>query len=245
LRNFVLARPIKSLMKSELARRIACWLAANWIRLVRLTSSWQTINSDIPNKYWDEGQPFIVAFWHNRLMMLPFIWRKDVPMNMLISRHRDGELIAKTIAHLGIKSVRGSSSRDGAAALRTMVRALKTGESVGITPDGPRGPRMQASDGVVSVARLAGVPIFPATVATSRRRVLGSWDRFLVALPFSKGVFIWGEPISVARNASDADQSAIRALIEEQLIAIGNQADDLCGQTRIEPAAQEPSESVV
>ena len=233
-----MAGPLKTILKSGQVRRAACALAATWIRFVHATSRWQVIGDEAPNRLWDEGKPFIVAFWHNRLMMLSYIWRQGVPMNMLISQHRDGELIADTIAHLGIKSVRGSSSRDGAQALRTMVKALKSGESVGITPDGPRGPRMRATDGVISVARLAGVPIFPATVATSRRRVLGSWDRFLVALPFCRGVYIWGDPVDVPRDASESDLGDIRQLIEDQLTVISNRADEMCGQSPIAPAQQ-------
>jgi len=234
--GIAMARPIKNILKSETMRRLACGLAATFIRLVHITSRWQVINAETPERMWDEGQPFIVAFWHNRLMMMPYIWRKGVAMNMLISQHRDGELIANTIAHFDLASVRGSSSRDGAQALRTMVKALKRGESVGITPDGPRGPRMRATHGVTSVARLAGIPIIPATVATSRRRVLGSWDRFLIALPFSKGVFIWGDPIDVPRGASEADMADARQQVEDQLTAISNRADALCGQAAIEPA---------
>jgi len=234
--GFAMARPIKNILKSEIVRRLACGLAATFIRLIHATSRWQVINSETPERMLDENQPFIVAFWHNRLMMMPYIWRKGVTMNMLISHHRDGELIANTIAHFGLASVRGSSSRDGAQALRTMVKAIKRGESVGITPDGPRGPRMRATDGVISVARLGGVPIIPATVATSRRRVLGSWDRFLIALPFSKGVFIWGDPLYVERGASEIDLADARQQLEDQLTAISNRADSLCGQPTIEPA---------
>jgi lysophospholipid acyltransferase (LPLAT)-like uncharacterized protein len=227
---------LKSILKSEAVRRAACGLAALYIRFVHATSRWQFINDQVPKKLWDDDQPFIAAFWHNRLMMVSYSWRKGVPINMLISQHRDGELIANTIAHLGFKSVRGSTSRDGAQALRTMLKALRRGECIGITPDGPRGPRMRASDGIISVARLAGVPILPITVATSRRRVLSSWDRFLIALPFGHGVYIWGEPIDVPREASDSELGEIRQSIEDQLIQISNQADEMCDQTRIEPA---------
>ncbi|MBT3699995.1 MAG: lysophospholipid acyltransferase family protein [Alphaproteobacteria bacterium] len=234
-----MARPFKMIMKSEAVRRAACGLAALYIRFVHVTNRWQIINDQAPQKLWDDDQPFIVAFWHNRLLMMPYTWRKSVPINMLISQHRDGELIANTIAHLGFKSVRGSTSRDGAQALRTMLKAIKRGECIGITPDGPRGPRMRASDGIVSVARLAGVPILPVTYATSRRRILSSWDRFLIALPFGRGVFIWGDPIGVPREASESDLVDIRQSIENQLILISNQADEKCDQTSIEPAAAE------
>ena len=228
-----MARPVKTILKSGLVRRFACWLAASWIRFVHLTSRWEVRGGDKAEKLWNDGQPFIVAFWHNRLMMISYAWRKGVPFNMLISQHRDGELIANTIAHLGFQSIRGSSSRDGAAALRALVKALKSGESIGITPDGPRGPRMRASDGVVSIARLAGVPVLPITVATTRRKVLGSWDRFLVALPFSRGIYIWGDPVTVNRTDDPED---IRLVIEQSLTELGHEADRICGQALIEPA---------
>jgi lysophospholipid acyltransferase (LPLAT)-like uncharacterized protein len=238
-----MATPIKTMLKSEAVRRAACGLAALYIRFVHATSCWQIINDAAPKKLWDDDQPFIVAFWHNRLLMMPYSWRKGVPIKMLISQHRDGELIANTIAHLGVKSVRGSTSRDGAQALRTLLKSLKHGDCIGITPDGPRGPRMRASDGVISVARLAGVPILPVSVATSRRKALNSWDRFLIALPFSRGVFIWGDPVVVPREASETDLADVRQSIEDQLIHISNQADELCGQATIEPASADVSET--
>src|SRR5262249_1086726 len=94
--------------------------------------------------------------------------------------------------------------KGGPAALRAMVRQLRQGESVGITPDGPNGPAMRASAGIVGVARLAGVPILPMTYATSRRRILQTWDRFHLPLPFSRGVFLSG-------GACGGDGSAPRA----------------------------------
>src|ERR1700739_4204747 len=87
--------------------------------------------------------------------------------------------------------------RGGSAALRTMVKRLRGGDCVGITPDGPRGPAMTASVGIVNLARLAGVPIIPITYATSRRSVLPTWDCFHFPWPFGRGVYLWGEPIQV------------------------------------------------
>ena len=157
---------------------------------------------------------------------------------MLISQHRDGLLIAHTVAHFGIRTAAGSTTRGGAGALRTMLKALKAGEWVGITPDGPRGPRMRASDGIVHVARMAGVPILPATFGISRGRVLGTWDRFLVAWPFARGVIVWGDPIEVARDANDADVEAARQAVEDGLNAITAEADRLSDRAPIPPAEE-------
>lgn len=157
-------------------------------------------------------------------------------MNMLISRHRDGGLIADTIGWFGLDTVRGSSAKPGrekdkgaTAALMEMLRKLKSGEYVGITPDGPRGPRMRATDGVAAVARLAGVPVIACAYSARRRRLLSSWDRFVVALPFTKGVFVWGEPIAVPSSAKGEALDAARLAIETELTRVTREADRLVG----------------
>lgn len=155
---------------------------------------------------------------------------------MLISQHRDGKLVSQVVENFGIQTIAGSSSKGGAAALKRMMNALKAGDCVGITPDGPRGPRMRASDGVIAIARLSGVPVVPAAYSVTRRRVLGSWDRFVLAKPFGRGVFVWGEPISVPRDADDLAQEECRQQIEDALSGVTREADELTGHEAIEPA---------
>jgi lysophospholipid acyltransferase (LPLAT)-like uncharacterized protein len=96
---------------------------------------------------------------------------------------------------------------------------------------------MRASDGVIQVARLAGVPVIPCTFSVRRRKILGSWDRFVVALPFSSGVFIWGQPITVAAGASAAELERLRAAVESSLNDISEQADVRMGHAPILPAS--------
>jgi len=230
---------LKRVMQSDGVRRFACWLGAWYIRLVRATCRWRMVRGDIPRNYWDQGQPFILAFWHGRLLMMPHCWDRARPIHMLISQHRDARLIANTVAHFGIKTVAGSSSKGGAQALRAMVKHLKAGECVGITPDGPRGPRMRASDGIVAVARLSGVPVIPATYSINRGRNLRSWDRFLVAWPFGRGVIVWGEPIHVAKDADAAALESARLEVETALNAITIEADALTHRPAVEPAEAE------
>src|SRR6202040_4400864 len=142
---------------------------------VYLTNRWSVEGGEIPRQLRDSGRAFILAFWHGRLLMIPMAWRRLAPMHMLISAHPDGQIIADAVTYFGVDSIAGSTSRGGAAALRTMLRRLKDGDCVGVTPDGPRGPAMTASLGIVNVARLAPVPILPITYATSRRRLLATW----------------------------------------------------------------------
>jgi lysophospholipid acyltransferase (LPLAT)-like uncharacterized protein len=225
----------KRILRADRTRRIIAFLVAQWIRLVFWTGRWQTRGGEIPRPFWDEGKPFILAFWHGRLMMAPMAWRQGASMNMLISANRDGRIIADAIKHFDLGTITGSKSKGGMAALRAMLRALGDGQNIGVTPDGPRGPAMRASPGIIAAARMTGAPILPLSYATTRRRVLGSWDRFHVALPFSRGIFIWGEPIRVARDADAAAQEAARKLLEERLNAITVAADRHCGRVPVEP----------
>lgn len=236
---------LKRLSRHEGLRRALCWLGAQYIRLVHATCRWQVVGGEIPAAYWSSGKPFILAFWHGRLLLMPYVWRRDRTIHMLISQHRDGRLIADTVKHFGIDTISGSSSRGGTAALRAMLRALKAGECVGITPDGPRGPRQRSSAGIVNIAKLAGVPIIPATYAVRRRRLLGTWDRFVVALPFGKGMFVWGRPIEVPRDASDAALEALREEVEMRLNAITAAADGRMGHAALEPAPWPAAETEV
>ena len=96
---------------------------------------------------------------------------------------------------------------------------------------------MRATDGVVALARLSGAPIIPVTYGTDRRRVLSTWDRFIVALPFGRGVLVWGEPIHVPADAGADDLEAVRRQVEATLNEITADADRWCGCQPIEPAA--------
>jgi lysophospholipid acyltransferase (LPLAT)-like uncharacterized protein len=227
---------LKRIGRSSAVRAVACFLVAGYIRFVHATSRWEVVNGASPAKFWDEGKPFILAFWHGRILLMPYSWPRTKPMNMLISRHRDGALIADTIGWFGLKTVRGSTAKPGRerdkgaqAALMEMLRKLKAGEYVGITPDGPRGPRMRASEGIAAVARLAGVPVIPCAYATRRRRLLSSWDRFVIAKGFSRGVFVWGDPIAVPAGAKGPALDASRLEIEAALNAVTREADRRCG----------------
>ena len=225
----------KKILGNESVRQFLCWLGAQYIRFVYVTGRWTMVRGEAAELYVDTGKPFILCCWHGRILMMPYAWKRRDRVHMLISQHRDGQIIARTIGHLGIRNVAGSTRRGGAAALRSMLRVLRAGECIGITPDGPRGPRMRASDGIVNVARLAGLPIIPMACGARRRKVVPSWDRFVVPLPFSGGVFVWGDPIEVPGDMNDGAIEATRAKVEESLNAITAEADRLTGHAPIEP----------
>jgi hypothetical protein len=226
----------KRLARAPRVQAVASRCLALYIRFVHATSRWQRIGRETPTGFWEANEPFIGCFWHGRLFMMPPSWRPGVPISVLISDHPDGRLIARTVARFGFDTIAGSTTRSGTQALRALLRALERGVTVCVTPDGPRGPRMRASGAIVDLARLSGRAIVPGAFATSRRVVAGSWDRFVVALPFSRGVYVWGEPIRVSRDTDAAGVEAARRLVEERLNAVTAEADRRAGAAAIEPA---------
>jgi lysophospholipid acyltransferase (LPLAT)-like uncharacterized protein len=228
---------LKTLTAKPRVRALLCRLAAGYLGLVHATGRWTLIGVDGMGTYVTRGRPIIACFWHGRMLMMIYAWRWTERRQMLISRHRDGQLIAGIIARFGVSTVLGSSSRGGMPAVRRVLAILKAGESIGITPDGPRGPRMRAQMGAVRLAQLSGAPLFPVTFGVRPRRMLSSWDRFIVVLPFARGVVIYGEPIEVPRNAGAEQLERIRALLECRLNEITAKADRLTGYEAVEPAA--------
>jgi lysophospholipid acyltransferase (LPLAT)-like uncharacterized protein len=226
----------RRLLRNERLRRAVCWTIHCYIRFVYRTNRWRTEGADRPLRLRAEGRAFIGAFWHGRMMLIPMAWRQMAPMHMLISAHRDGQLIAGAMTYFGIDWIAGSTRRGGSAASRAMLKRLGDGDCVAITPDGPRGPAMTASLGIVNLARLARVPIQPITYATSRRRLLATWDRYHLALPFGRGVILWGEPIELAPDLDAAGIEDARRLIETQMTEMVREADRLVGHG-VKPAA--------
>ena len=221
---------LRPLLRSEPSYRFFAFLASIYIRFVFLTCKWETLGKEIPESYIKDKKPFIVCFWHGRLGMLACAWTwKDRPFRMLMSTHRDGLLIARTVSHFGITWIAGSTQRGGTEALRGLIKTLRNGETIGITPDGPRGPSQVASIGVVTLAKLAKVDLVPITFSTSRRRLLKTWDRFHLPLPFGRGLFIWGDPISPPTSGDETEMESVRQQLETEMTALQNKADGLMG----------------
>jgi lysophospholipid acyltransferase (LPLAT)-like uncharacterized protein len=166
--------------------------------------------------------------------MMPLCWDTKKKFHMLISQHRDGQIIARTVKHLGIKTTEGSSSKGGAKAFRAILKILAGGEYVGITPDGPRGPRMRATNGVISIAKLSGAPIVPVAYSSTNGLQLNNWDRFLIAWPFSRNVVVWGDPIYIGKKSSAPHQEQQRLRLEAAINEVTNEADNLVGRTLIQ-----------
>ena len=130
---------------------------------------------------------FIMACWHGELLMIPYAYlryKKNPHVKLLISEHFDGNLIAKTLKFFDFEAIRGSSTRGGAKALIESIKELKNGYDLGITPDGPKGPRHEVSDGIVVMAKKAKVNIVLVEIKPTRYWQLSSWDKFIIPKPF-------------------------------------------------------------
>jgi lysophospholipid acyltransferase (LPLAT)-like uncharacterized protein len=138
----------------------------------------------------------------------------------LVSASRDGGLLARVLELFGVTPVRGSSSRRGAQALREMVAWGERGHDLAITPDGPRGPRYVVQEGVISTARLTGLPIVPVCYRLKWKICMKSWDGFQFPLPFTRCEVITGPALRVPREATDAEREALRQQLETGLRAI-------------------------
>jgi lysophospholipid acyltransferase (LPLAT)-like uncharacterized protein len=175
----------------------------------------------------ERNQAVVFSFWHNRIALMPGVYRRLVGSAVrrcyaLISLHGDGRLIAKAIELFGLRSVAGSSTRGGRAAVHEMVRLGQSGFDLAITPDGPRGPKYVCKSGAITIASLADMRIYPLGVAVSRFWRLGSWDRMIIPKPFSRGVVIVGVPLD---TLDSEEREALRLKLEQQMIEVTRRAD--------------------
>jgi lysophospholipid acyltransferase (LPLAT)-like uncharacterized protein len=213
----------------ELRRKIAVYLSGHVVSaifhaiiwILRRTMRVTYIGESIMPSFAARGEGFIGVFWHARMLMLPLIYPGN-KIHILISSHRDGEIIANVMKRFGFDLVRGSSTKGGMAALRKMIALLKAGSDLGITPDGPKGPAEVVKEGVAQVALLSGKAVIPISFASSRCLRFTSWDRFYFPLPFSRLVFVVGEPLYSAEGET---LESFRQRIETALRAVTGQAD--------------------
>jgi lysophospholipid acyltransferase (LPLAT)-like uncharacterized protein len=244
-------------MKQKLSRTIlrsspvqwvfAAFLAA-WMALVRGTSRWTIVGEEHARPVWTSGKGVVWCYWHSRIMGAHSIWPKDVQqMLMLISLSPDGVFVARAAELVGRTVVRGSSSKkkaDGETedkgalqAFRHMVSHASKGGCVGMTPDGPRGPRMRAQIGAVRVAKIAKVPLLPSAFAVKGAGYAKSWDRFHLPPLFSRGVIVYRPAIDVPARADEAAMEAVRLQLEHELTVAMQEADRLVDGPLIEPDA--------
>ena len=211
-------------LKKKMVAWLGPWLAYWTMKILGRTVRFEVINPEIPKSFWERGIPFLLVFWHGRLLMILHSY-EGKKVGFLASPHRDGQVVGKALQRFGFHMILGSTNRKGFSAFKKIFKALQNGSDVAVTPDGPRGPRYKAQIGVIELSRLTGSSIVPVTFGASKKIIFKTWDRFLLPYPFSKGVFIWGEPIQVNPNGDRAHVEEKRILLENRLNEITEQAD--------------------
>jgi 3-deoxy-D-manno-octulosonic-acid transferase len=206
-------------------RRIESWIGsmlARYIKFVHRTS-WQTkaMTETLEQHY--HNHPCIVAMWHGQFMLLPLIKPPFIPVDIMLARHRDAEVLAETLRHFDMQLIRGAGAgarardRGGAHAYMAAVQALRDGRTVAMTADVPGGKARYAGPGIVMVARQSGRPILPVAIATSRYLAFNTWSRMTVNLPFSGLGFAVGPMVRVPREATPAELEGYREAVQASL----------------------------
>ncbi|HWV57152.1 MAG TPA: lysophospholipid acyltransferase family protein [Longimicrobiales bacterium] len=170
------------------------------------------------------GEPCIFVLWHGRLLPLTYLHRRQ-GIATLISPSADGEYIARVVRGWGYETARGSSSREGAAGLRQLLRWARDGRPLAITPDGPRGPARKMKPGAIIAAQRTGLPLVPVTAGTDRGWWVASWDRFLVPRPFARVRVAYGSPVCVDRRATESELEECALEVEATLNRLTDMVD--------------------
>jgi lysophospholipid acyltransferase (LPLAT)-like uncharacterized protein len=202
--------------------RVVSWLLQGLYATLRPVY----VQRHFERRVWQGEKPVLLAFWHGRMLYFVHLYhRHRMRFTVLVSHSQDGEFISQVLRQFGVHATRGSSSRGGARGLLEIVRRVHHGYHIAFTPDGPRGPRYQVQPGIVAVAKQTGAPILPVTYNAQWKKVLRSWDGFVVPLPFSRVVVVYDEPIYVPPDASAAMFHTKRQEVEARLQRITEIAD--------------------
>ncbi len=177
--------------------------------------------------YFKKKESIIFCTWHNRLYCGPYLLPTDkLVINALQSSHSDGMMTDILFRLINMKIIYGSSKKKGASAFIKMIRAIENGESLAITPDGPKGPKEIVKDGIIKLAQTTGAPIVPLFWKVKNHKILNSWDNFIIPFPFSKGVYIFGEPIHVERKVSKKKLFEIKNFIQSEFDRLTNKVEN-------------------
>lgn len=239
---------MKWFVRSAFGAAMLGYLIWGYMVLCTRTIRWRVEGLEQAKSDWEAHGGLIVTAWHSTILTLPTAWTKymrhwrDRPLQsaMLISLSADGEPVAKAIQHLGLESIRGSSTykrkrknKGGTQAFLEATTHLKAGGALCITPDGPRGPRQRVGAGPILLAQRSGAALLPYALATSPSKRLRTWDRFQIPLPFTRGAIVFAKAI---RADADRSMETIRIELEKNLNHATRRAEALCGARHIVPA---------
>ena len=215
---------LKKFLQHNNTQKFIGWLIAFYIKVCFNTSLWYLKNENEILSKLKNKKKIIVIFWHNRLLMASFCWNYENNFRMLISGHRDGQIISNAVSHLGIGTIQGSSSKNKMSSLKEILKSLKNSNVVGITPDGPRGPREKIKDGIVSLIRKTDATVIPLSYSAKFKIQVNSWDKFIFVTPFNKFVAVWGNAVKYNKNKKPEENLKV---IENELKRVTKLSENL------------------
>ena len=232
---------LRKIFYNFLIQEVLAWVIMLYIELVFLTSRKKILNNKIINDSINVRSPLIIAFWHNRLVMIPAMAKRiknsypNYNFMTLASRHGDGRIVGRVMQKFSLISILGST-KDGRkssrgidfSSMRQILDGLKRGYSLGITPDGPRGPNQKINGDIINIARIANAKIIAVSYSSSNFIIFNSWDRFKLPLPFGKLSFYIDEvPLEIPRNSSDEQIIEFEKTLTNKLNFVQNKADEI------------------
>ena len=233
---------MKAIIESAFVRELIAALIVGYLKFCYATIRWTRINEAAVAKLWSEMGPVVLMFWHERLHLGHACWPRSgaQPVCVLASQSKTGEISVNINKRFGYHSIRGSSAKKsdpnankgGAQAFRELLRWMRAGRCVAMTPDGPRGPRRVMTEGTLKLSQMTGAPLVIVGESTSHYFELKTWDRMRLPLPLGRGVIQWEvmEPVPV-----DLTPEALAAMciaVGARLSAVTDAADAALGQTQ-------------
>lgn len=217
-------------MKIRLNPKVTSFFGSLMIRALGITWRIEIRGEERLERARQYSDSVIFAFLHGRLLVLSWTHRNR-NVQVLASEHYDGDLMGKIIEWLGFGHLKGSTTRGGARAIRELKSVLADGYDIGLTVDGPKGPRGQVQQGATELSRLASCAVVPITNTARGRRIFDSWDRFQIPAPFAKVIVEYGEPVIVPGKAGAEDREKLRVELEKRLGDLTSRLDTDLGYT--------------
>jgi lysophospholipid acyltransferase (LPLAT)-like uncharacterized protein len=203
------------------------WRVVWWVSyLIGRTMRFKVVGFDQMLEYLFSGRGLILAVWHGRTL-LPIYYCRNRGFWAIISLSRDGEMQNKIVSRYGYRTIRGSSGRQGIKAFLESIRRIQEGGVLSVTPDGPKGPDRKVQMGTIQLAQRSGCPVLPIGVSARPRKLLGSWDSYMVPVPFGRAGLVFGDPIYVPSELTEEAASDWATRIEIAINDAEQQAEKL------------------
>ncbi len=235
----LIKKPLKKLGETKLVMSMISAVFYAYAKFVGLTTRWHTEGVEFFHRTARKNNGVILVIWHGRAMMLPFFKEKSLPLDALVSLHRDGRMIAGLLQRFGIGIIGGSTNENAKGGALDLMRALQSGHSICIIPDGPRGPRMVMGRSPIYYAQKTGKPIIGGAYSIACNKIVEkAWDKMMLPFPFSRGVCKISKPLFVPADATDEQLEEYRQEMEHRLNQLSIECDREMG---LEPILPDPA----